>query len=160
MGPRGPSPERRAVSGHRGCAALPRFPSPPSEAGVLGPLTLSLQRRGPPWTWRPARQPEPSLRSTVASASAGATRSSRARRPGCPTAVGPALGQRRGSNPTPSRPPRQPPPPAPPAPGPAPKTLATTNQGRVRQPHFRTQAHVTQITQALRRRGEEPRMRH
>lgn len=37
VGPRGPSPERRAVSGHRGCAALPRFPSPPTEAGVLGP---------------------------------------------------------------------------------------------------------------------------
>lgn len=37
VGPQGPGPKRRAVSEHRGCVALPRFPSPLSEAGVLGP---------------------------------------------------------------------------------------------------------------------------
>lgn len=116
-------------------------------------LTLSPQRRGPPWTWRPARQPEPSLRSPAASPSAGVTRSSGGRSPGNPTAGGPALGQRRGSNPTPSRPPRQPPPPAPPAPSPAPRTLAATNQECVPQLHFRTLDHVTQIAQALGQRG-------
>lgn len=43
---------------------------------------------------------------------------------------------------------------------PRPQDLATTNHGRVPQPHFRTQAHVTQIAQALCLRGVEPRLRH
>lgn len=36
-GSAGPSHGRRAASGRRGCAAVPRFPSLPPVAGVLGP---------------------------------------------------------------------------------------------------------------------------
>lgn len=145
-----------SVGAQRVCRPASTSLPSPSGGSPRPTLTLSPQRRGPPWTWRLARQSEPSQRSPAASASAGATRSSGAHRAGCPTTVGAALGQRRGPNPTPSRPPRQPPPPAPPAPSPAPWALATTNRGGVRQLHFRTLAHVTQVAQALRRRWAWP----
>lgn len=52
-----PPPARRA--GRCGQTASPPPPPPPPPVEPSATLTLSPQRRGPPWTWRPGPRPPP-----------------------------------------------------------------------------------------------------
>lgn len=97
LSPRQPLPVSHPPTARRAgrCGQAARPPPPPVEPSAT--LTLSPQRRGPPWTWRPGPRPPhacsahsaPSERCpphpprAAAGASAWGTRSLCARRPGC-----------------------------------------------------------------------------